>query len=267
MTQNDSLLARARAVTLAVLLMAVLALGFAHPAMAAQAAQKGFITLTQHDPSQTPIGGGKAAIYQVGVISGSSYQYVGDFASIGDDLTSHIPKDPDKEKVDSSYLDRLESIARESGAPLQTVDIDAKGQATFNRGEDGSVGLEPGAYLVVQTQPAPGYNSFDRFLVTLPWYGKGQTDPYNINASPKLDPVTSTTPGNPGGGTPSGNNPGTNPSGDSGTTNPASETTPTAGGTLPQTGQLWWPVAVLGVAGAVLVVAGKRSNGKRAHEA
>lgn len=247
MTQNVSSRGRVAAVALAVLLMAALAL---IPARPAKAEQPGSITITQHDPSQKAIGGGKVAIYRVGSISGSSYQYVGDFATIGDDLTSHIPNDPEKGKVDSAYLDQLEDIARQSDG--QTMDIDSRGNAKFS-------GLEPGVYLVVQTQAASGYNAFDRFLVTIPWEGS-----YDVDASPKLDPVTTTTPGNPGGGTPSGN-PGT-PSGGTGTTTPASGTTPTAGGTLPQTGQLWWPVALLGAAGVAFVVAGKRSNGKRAHE-
>lgn len=244
-----------RIVALVAVLVAAITLVFGTPSVAL--AQTGSITLTQHDPDQTPIGGGKATIYQVGTISGSSYQYTGAFASLGDDLTSHIPKDPDKGKVDSGYLDRLESIAKQSNEQLQTVDIDTKGQATFNN-------LQPGAYLVVQAEPAPGYNSFNRFLVTIPLNGS-----YTVNASPKLDPVT-TTPSDtstPGNGNPSsGGSTGGTPSGGSGTSTPASETTPTVGGTLPQTGQLWWPVAVLGVAGAAFVVAGKRANGKRAHE-
>lgn len=258
MTQNNSLRAGKRMVALAVLLMAALTLAVARPALAEQT---GTISITQRDTSQTPIGGGKVAIYQVGVISGSSYQYVGAFATLGDDLTTHIPNDPDKGKVDSAYLDKLESIAKESSTPLQTVNIDARGEATFDQGADGSRGLAPGAYLVVQVEAAPGYNSFDRFLVTIPWEGS-----YTVDASPKLNAVSATsTPSTPSGESsttpgPSGGHGGT------GTTSQASETTPTAGGILPQTGQLWWPVAVLGVAGVAFVVAGRRANGKRAHE-
>lgn len=255
MTQNDSLRGWARATMLVALLMAALALGFARPAMAAE---EGRITITQHDPSQRAIGGGKAAIYQVGVINGSSYQYVGDFASIGDDLTSHIPNDPDKGKVDSSYLDRLEAIAKQSSGPLQTADIDSRGVATFSN-------LQPGVYLMVQAEAAPGYNSFDRFLVTIPWYGKDQTDPYHVNASPKLDPVTTTSSSTPssGPGTTTPTSGTTTPTSD--TTTPASDVTPAEpGGTLPQTGQLWWPVAVLAVAGVALFLVGRHANGRRA---
>lgn len=244
-----------RIVALVAVLAAALTLAFGRP-MVAQA-QTGSISITQHDPHQTPIGGGKAAIYQVGIISGSSYQYVGDFASLADegyDLQSEIPKDPEKGKVDSVYLDRLESVARDSSTSPLVADIGSNGRCTFDD-------LQPGAYLVVQAEPAPGYNSFDRFLVTIPWEGS-----YNVDASPKLDPVTTTTTGNNTPNNPGGNPSGSNPSGGPGTTSQASVTTPTAGGTLPQTGQLWWPVAVLAIAGVALFVWGRRLNGTRKHE-
>lgn len=268
----------------AALVVAMLMVLLARPATALA----GSISLVQHDPSNNPIGGGRAAVYQVGTISGSSYYYVAPFSAIGDDLTSHIT-----EHVDLTYLAQLERIATQSGTPLQEGEIGSDGVIKFSN-------LEPGAYLVVQTEPAEGYNSFDRFLVTIPWQGK-----YDVEASPKLDPVhpggnsnengntnenentnenrntnqnentnenknqngnentnenrntndnengNTNTPGNGNTNTPNGGTGGGGSDGGSGGSSGGSSTV-----RLPQTGQLWWPVWVLLVAGGSFVVAG-----------
>lgn len=115
--------------------------------------------------------------------------------------------------------------------------------------------LTPGLYLMVQTQDSPEKAGFEPFLFSLP-------DPngnYQITASPKPSVM----------GTVSGSQTDKpkeddteKPKNPSGGTVPSTGTT---GGRLPQTGQLWWPVPVLLLAGLLLVIVGAvmRRRGRR----
>lgn len=93
--------------------------------------------------------------------------------------------------------------------------------------------LPSGLYLVVQVTPASGYSAITPFLVSLPAVENGQYI-YDVDATPKLElkkaPPTPTPPPQ----TPSRK--------------------------LPQTGQLWWPVLLLAISGAVLVYGGAVKN-------
>jgi LPXTG-motif cell wall-anchored protein len=80
----------------------------------------------------------------------------------------------------------------------------------------------------------------DPFLISIP--GKEtEKDRYNVNASPKMGKIQKET------------------------TPPPKDNTPPSGGKLPQTGQLWWPVAVLLAAGVILLGVGvfRRRSGNR----
>lgn len=83
-------------------------------------------------------------------------------------------------------------------------------------------GLKPGAYLLVQEETSEGFLPFEPFLVLLPCPVEDSLL-YDVDASPKCAPR----PMEPG--TPPG---------------------------LPQTGQINWPVPVLGGAGLMLLAAG-----------
>lgn len=104
---------------------------------------------------------------------------------------------------------------------------------TLPIGEDGTVvfpNLELGLYLLVQQEAADGYLAVAPFLVSVPFM-EGDTYVYDVDASPKVNPETT---------------PETEP------TEPPAPPEPS----LPQTGQLNWPVPVLAVLGLCLFAAG-----------
>lgn len=103
---------------------------------------------------------------------------------------------------------------------------------------------ELGLYLVVQEQATEGWQTVNPFLIAVPNMENG-TYVYQVDATPKVGEIIPTEATQP------------------------SETTP-VGPTLPQTGQLNWPVPVLTVLGLGLFAAGwiLRFRGKRNdHEA
>jgi len=135
------------------------------------------------------------------------------------------------------------------------------------KNEDGKAvfsDLELGLYLIVQTKASEGYKPLQPFLVSVPMYEDGRYL-YKVNAEGKFQLDK-----DPGSGTPSTSGeterpgeeprPGT-PSGSGGTEKPLN---PSGTGTstkppqltLPQTGQLNWPIPVLVVLGLVLFTAG-----------
>ena len=118
--------------------------------------------------------------------------------------------------ADPKLAESLAAYTIEKGITGTTKTIDANGNVTFAE-------LKPGLYLFVQKEAAPGYYPANPFLVSLP--GKSDTGyEYQVNASPKLElEPKPTTPPEP---------------------------------TLPQTGQVKWPVPVFAVLGALLVGCG-----------
>ncbi len=135
-------------------------------------------------------------------------------------------------------------------------------------GEDGSVlfpVLSPGLYLIVQTRPSEGYYAAEPFLVMLPLFGENGWE-YDVDASPKMEELkkipeetetsellekyeeveedeefedetssaSGSVTGTPGGGGRSDS----------------------ASGTLPQTGQLNWPIPLLTAVGLFLIILG-----------
>ena len=100
--------------------------------------------------------------------------------------------------------------------------------------------LSVGLYLATQTKASTGYNKLDSFLVSLP--GENQT--YDVTSLPKPDvkPLEPTISGDK-----TSKKKTSTIGGNAGTS---------SGGRLPQTGQLWWPVWILSIAGAVLVAVG-----------
>lgn len=123
--------------------------------------------------------------------------------------------------------------AVEQNVECVTRNISEAGIAVFTE-------LELGLYLVVQKNPAEGYECIDPFLIGVPNVADGAYV-YQIDASPKVQLETVPT------------EPTTEP-----TTEPSEPTDPTEPSPpdLPQTGQLNWPVPVLAVAGMILVLSG-----------
>ena len=129
-----------------------------------------------------------------------------------------------------SYPGTLEDLGKTTAAELaeyakanslsgESKTIDETGTAVFDP-------LEPGLYLLTQPKSGDGYLPADPFLVTLPMAQDGHYV-YQVDASPKVTlhpaPTQPTQPGDP---------------------------------TLPQTGQLNWPIPVLVAAGASCLIAG-----------
>ena len=96
----------------------------------------------------------------------------------------------------------------------------------------------------MQDQPAEGYEPIAPFLVSVPmWDETAGAYLYTVDAAPKLGGLTKTPPAATAA-------PAKPDAGDPDTV------TTTAAATLPQTGQLNWPVPVLTLAGLLLMLAG-----------
>lgn len=179
----------------------------------------GTITITLRT-EQGPVSGGSLTLYQVGLIheDDGNYSFIltGDFASTG--LSLEDPQSPELAAA-------LAQHARDLPGGGITSPVGADGSVVFS--------VEPGLYLVVQDQPAPGYAPVNPFLTSVPNMENGVYI-YEVNASPKVALTPETQP-----------------------TEPTEPTVPTQPDPeLPQTGQLNWPVPVLAVLGLCVFAAG-----------
>lgn len=174
------------------------------------------------------VSGGALTLYQVGQVweedGDQRFVLTADFAESGillDDISS-----PGLAELLAEYASRQRLDGEET-------EIGGDGRAAFG-------GLALGLYLVVQTQAADGYEAIAPFLVSVPIYEDG-TYLYEVDATPKMGILTETTV------------PETAPSETAGTEIITPGPTPP---TLPQTGQLNWPVPALAVLGLCLFLAG-----------
>ncbi len=198
------------------------------------AAQTGSISAAMTYEDQA-VGGGSLTLYRVGDVTQDdgnySFTLSEAFADSGvslEDITA------------ASLADTLAAYAEENALEGSTVDISEDGTWTAS-------GLELGLYLIVQNDPADGFEAISPFLVSVPMYDE-ETGAYvyDVNAQPKLGTLTETE-----------------------TTTPTPSTSTSTDTTLPQTGQLNWPVPVLTVAGLCLLLAGwwlHTGNKRKAHE-
>ena len=191
-----------------------------------------------------PVSGGSLTLYKVGdaAVDDGNYSFVltDDFAAGSlslDDVTT------------PGLADELAAWAEENSLSGTTLEI----------GEDGTwsaSGLELGLYLIVQYDPAEGYEAISPFLVSIPVYENGEYV-YHVSAEPKMSTLTETPEET------------TVPSDPTGTTAP-SDPMGTTDSVLPQTGQLNWPIPVLAVLGMCLILAGwwlRTGRQGRPHEA
>ncbi len=151
---------------------------------------------------------------------------VGEVYNDGDENYAFIPTGDfldcgeDFSAPDSAQAARLRDYAKkEKIDPLAKATIDETGAAVFP-------GLELGLYLVVQNKAASGYAKVDPFLVSVPYMFEGSYV-YDVSANPKTDLEQEPEP-----------------------------TKPKPDDSLPQTGQLQWPVPVLACGGMALFAAG-----------
>lgn len=213
--------------------------------------RRGSIHIVMRHGEKT-VPGGTLTLYRVGAVheDDGNYSFVltDAFAGSGSSL----------EDIESAGLAKeLADYAKAQGISGITQKIAKDGTVSFSD-------LEPGLYLLVQHSAAEGYYNADPFLVSVPMMEDG-IYVYDVDASPKVElkkepetpeesetseetetpeePETPKEPEKPGiPETPA--NPGSPP---------AQEETEL---TLPQTGQLNWPIPVLVVMGLCLFSAG-----------
>lgn len=176
----------------------------------------GSVSVTMADNGQA-VPGGTLTLYRVGEISEDD----GNYSFV---LAEHFrASGAALEDVSSSALaESLAEYAAANGLTGTAAEIGGDGTATV-------ADLPLGLYLVVQTEAAEGYEAVEPFLVSVPMYEDG-TYLYDVDATPKMSLLQE------------------------------KEPEPTAsvpvGPTLPQTGQLNWPVPVLAVLGLCLFALG-----------
>lgn len=193
--------------------------------------RKGSLSITFTYEGEPISDGNKVGIFKVAdVVEDNGYKFVWreGFADVG-----AMPENLDEENA--ALSSKLVKIALDKKLTLfqNSKELDEKGNVTFSD-------LPVGLYLVVQTKRTETTLSdkskvkytINPFLITIPQNKDGKLV-YDIATNPKVSPEKDTTP------------PPKKPS-----------PTPPKPRRLPQTGQLWWPVMVLGAAGFLFVCVG-----------
>lgn len=179
--------------------------------------RRGSISITMmYD--ETAVSGGTLTLYQVGAVAEDDGNY--SFVLSGRFTQSGL----DISNISSADLaEKLERYAQSNSLVGTTVEIGRDGKAMFSN-------VRQGLYLIAQNKAADGYEKITPFLVSVP----NEEDDryiYDVDATPKLSTLTKTKP------------------------KPATPNTPTEP-SLPQTGQLNWPVPVLAALGLLLFAIG-----------
>lgn len=212
--------------------------------------QEGSIHVTMRCEEET-VSGGTLTVYRVGDVQENyTFRLTEDFAESRAELG----------QLNAALAETLKDYANDQNLTGKTEEIGRDGRVEF-------AGLKVGLYLLVQEQAAPGYYKADPFLVTLPMTENGEYV-YDVDASPKVEvkdkpsrpdrPTTPDKPEEPGEPT-QPDEPETPPETPEGPETPTTEIpeTPTPlDPTLPQTGQLNWPVPALAVLGMALLAIG-----------
>jgi hypothetical protein len=175
--------------------------------------------------------GNSVGLFKVAdVVSDNGYRFKVDnrYASVGE-----IPATSEElDAVNNDLAGKMEEIAKNYDFDVAPQETDANGQVSFD-------GLEVGMYLVMQSARGEGENRYflSPFLITIPYRNADGSPAYDISADAKPIGVYKELVPPPPAPTPK---------------------------KIPQTGQLWWPVAMLGAAGVLFVVMGmvRRSRSK-----
>lgn len=211
--------------------------------------RKGSIAVTIRDTkSKKPVSGGKLKLYQVASVriddGNYMFEYTDDFSDCGLALDDIESEDLAAELADYASGRKLKGTDRKVGSD---------GKVKFG-------GLELGLYLVVQSTAAENYSALNPFLVSVPMKD-GDSLIYAVNATPKAGTVAKTANPDPKPDSGSGKH---KHSGSSGNNVSVPASAPQLAALLPQTGQLWWPVPLLAMAGILFVMIGwmKRKDEK-----
>lgn len=191
----------------------------------------------------TKVPGGTLTLYRVGQVREDDGNY--SFALTGEFTESGVSL----EDVQADELaGELARYAEDNGLSGQTLSI-FEGAVTFSD-------LELGLYLLVQEEAAPGYNAIVPFLVSIPTLEDGVYR-YDVNANPKVELIdVPLEPVDPGDTSEPGDTSAPADSSDPGDSSAPASSASAAAPTLPQTGQLNWPVPVLAALGLALFALG-----------
>ncbi|MCD7863214.1 MAG: peptidase [Lachnospiraceae bacterium] len=222
---------------LALLAALAMVLGAGMTVSAASAASLDFdkaasVTLTLADSEGNTVSGGEITLYEVA----SLYLDDGNMAySLTDPfLNCTVALDV----TDTSLAAALAQYVKNNSISGTAAAVGANGTVTFS-------GLKLGLYLLVQTTASDSYLTINPFVVTLPMESDGVWS-YAVDVSPKVGTVTRTEPEEP-----------TEPDEPTEPEEPGEPTPETPSTTtLPQTGQLNWPVPVLAACGLILFAFG-----------
>lgn len=162
------------------------------------------------------ITGGTLTAYRVGQIQEND----GNFS---------FAKTSDMETFSGDYTDISSvKLAEDAAAFVREQDIRTYATAGNIEGKASFSNLELGLYLIIQTEPSDGYEPLKPFLVSVPMNEDGHYR-YEVTAEGKMQLYQEPKP-----------------------TTPSKPSEPT----LPQTGQLNWPIPVLTVLGLMLFLTG-----------
>ncbi len=194
--------------------------------------EKGSVSLTLYsDEKHAAVTDGEITIYEVADLTLRD----GSMAYINTDAFAGFAGELDIQNAD---------LAGDLSAYVSTGGVTGTARAVTGDGIS-FTGLTPGLYLLVQTKPSTGYYAIDPILVTVP-LAQDDVWVYHVDASPKVEvyaePASKAEP-----------EPEAEPEPKAG---PEPAVSPGTDKTLPQTGQLFWPVPVLTGAGLMLIAAG-----------
>ncbi len=198
--------------------------------------KKGSISLTLYsDEAGETVTDGALTLYEVAelTLTDGNMAYVRTAAFAG--FTGELDVE------DTSLAKDLTAYVSSGGVTGTTRTIASDGSVSFS-------GLTLGLYLIVQTTQSTGYYTIDPFLVTVPLAQDGVWV-YDVDASPKVEVKPEPAPE-------------PEPEQEPGPT-PEPTPTPTPDKTLPQTGQLFWPIPILAGAGALFIVIGSIMRRRR----
>ncbi len=199
-------------------------------------AKSGSISLVLADSDGNTVSGGAVTLYEVADL----YLDDGDMAYEMTDAFSGYSAEIDAE--DTGLAADLTAYVDENGISGTTTAIGSDGEVSFD-------GLALGMYLVVQTAESEDYEAISPFVVTVPIEEDGVWV-YDVDASPKVGTVTLTE-------TEEETPPPTETTETTQTEEIPTTTAETLSSTLPQTGQLNWPIPVLAAGGVFLTVMGR----------
>lgn len=203
----------------------------------------GAIELTLTDASGATVSGGAVTVYEVAELylndGNMAYEYTQSFADCKATL----------DVTDTSLAATLVEYVNSNSISGEEKSIEDGGKVSFTN-------LELGLYLIVQTTESENYETISPFVVTVPIENNGVWD-YTVDASPKVGTVTPTEEE-----TEPPTEEETEPETSTETeqeTEPETTTTTTTTSTptLPQTGQLNWPIPLLAAGGCLFLILGR----------